>query len=439
MIASTLGPLRDGGRVVIIGGGPGGCACAIALARLGREMGRRIEVTLYEGKTFAGERHHNQCVGILSPPIDRILQEHLGVPFPWHLVQRRITGYVLHGERRTLVLDGADDDEVSYALRRVQFDAYLLDQTRQAGVEVVPGRVTDLEIHANGVVVYSESDCRKADVVVGAFGLDAGTAAALSRATPYRPPRFLDSIVIKIHPPPGYLASAQASGAGGMLPSGRIHAFLPAQPQIEFGAISPKANHLTVNIAGADVTAPWMDRFLAMPAVSAALPPLEQTDLAGPEGIQYFKGRFPISLARGFYGDRYVIIGDAAGLVRAFKGKGINSACLTGVWAAHSILRDGISAAAFQHGYEAACREIMADIPYGQIVRRLVILGSRLRLMDVLLAIAEREPTLRRALFDAVSGHRPYRAILRDMMRPTLLLRMTTGLFRSAASRRPAT
>ena len=30
----------------------------------------------------------------------------------------------------------------------------------------------------------------------------------------------------------------------------RIHAFLPTSPRIEFGAITPKGNHLTINIAG---------------------------------------------------------------------------------------------------------------------------------------------------------------------------------------------
>ena len=71
MSDSKLGPLRDGGHVVIIGGGPGGAACATAVCRLAQSLGREIRVTVYEGKTFAGERHYNQCVGVLSPPLRR--------------------------------------------------------------------------------------------------------------------------------------------------------------------------------------------------------------------------------------------------------------------------------------------------------------------------------------------------------------------------------
>jgi len=408
---AKLGPLRDGGHVVIIGGGPGGAACAIALCRLAQRLGREIRVTVYEGKTFAGERHYNQCVGVVSPPIHRILEEELQVPFPWHLVQRRITAYVLHGEQRSLVLTDPTA-EPSYALRRVTFDAYLLEQARAAGAQIVQSRVTDLEIGPEGVIIYSESDNRRADVLVGAFGLDLGTATALARATPYRPPRFLDTIVTKIHPPEDYPELTPAPA--GQIPTGRIHAFLPATPRIEFGAISPKGNHLTVNIAGAHVTAAWMDYFLEGPA-RPLLAFADRKRPLNPKDFRYYKGRFPISVAKGFYGDRYVTIGDAAGLVRAFKGKGINSACLTGLWAARAILNVGISAQAFEGSYVRDCRAILQDIPYGHLVRQVVIHASRLRLVDRVLTLAEDHPALRQALFDAVSGHRPYRTIIRQL------------------------
>ena len=399
MNVSKLGPLQNGGHVVVVGGGPGGAACAIALRRLARSLGREIQVTVYEGKTFAGERHYNQCVGVVSPPIRQILEDELDIPFPWHLVQRRITGYVLHGERRSLTLTDTSD-EPSYALRRVTFDAYLLEQAQAAGVHVVPSRVTDVEIGDDGVIIYSEGDNRRAEILVAAFGLDTGTATALARATPYRPPRFLDSSVTK-SPPPGDYPEIEPAPAG-QTPSGYIHAFLPKTPHIEFAAVSPKANHLTVNIAGAYVTAAWMDYFLQGPA-HKLLSFADHKRLHNPQDFRYYKGRFPISVAKNFYGDRYVTIGDAAGLVRAFKGKGINQACLTGLWAARTILTAGISARAFEQSYVRDCREILRDIPYGHFVRHLVINASRLRQVDLALALAKDHPALRRALFDARS------------------------------------
>ncbi|MDO9349339.1 MAG: FAD-dependent oxidoreductase, partial [Anaerolineales bacterium] len=77
---SGLGPLQDGSRVVIIGGGPGGVAAAIALKLEAQSTGRDVEVTIVEGKQFVGEQHYNQCAGVLSPPVDALLEKELGIP-----------------------------------------------------------------------------------------------------------------------------------------------------------------------------------------------------------------------------------------------------------------------------------------------------------------------------------------------------------------------
>ena len=412
--------------MVVVGGGPAGSACAIELSHLAQHLGHRLRVILYEGKSFTGISHYNQCVGVVSPPIVQILEKELAIPFPRHLVQRQITGYTLHGERRHLVLDGYDE-EPSYALRRIEFDAYLLDQVREAGVEVVQSRVTDLELHANHVVVYSESDCIRADVVAGAFGTDEGSAAAFRQATHYAPPRCMHSIVTKLHP------------TGEPLPAGdsHIHAFLPRSRTIEFGAITPKSNHLTINVAGATVDSTVMDWFLHYEPMRRNLPPTDHHHPTQANDLRYFRGSFPVSVARHFYGDRYVIMGDAAGLVRAFKGKGINSACLTGIWAARCMMRTGISRQAFASDFKQACAEILDDIPYGQMTRRLVTMMQRLDLVDALLAVAEGEPRLRQALFQAVSGHSPYRVMWHNLAHLPFLMRTALSVAHKRLARQP--
>jgi flavin-dependent dehydrogenase len=140
----SMGPLENGHTVAVIGGGPGGAACAIALKNLAAEAGKEIDVLLYEGKVFGGETHYNQCAGVLSPPITSILSDELCVPFPYYLVRGRITTYVLHSDWQEIEL--RDEKEPSYALRRVRFDAYLLEQARMRGVRVIHSRVTDVEL-----------------------------------------------------------------------------------------------------------------------------------------------------------------------------------------------------------------------------------------------------------------------------------------------------
>ena len=146
-----LGPLPDGGKVVIIGGGPGGTATAISLLMVARSLGRHLRVTILEGKQFAEERHHNQCVGVLSPPIMGLLEDELCVPFPYHLSRGLINGYILHTTQREVVLDGESD--ASVAVRRVQFDAFMTEAARKRGVDIFSARATDLEFHNDRVII----------------------------------------------------------------------------------------------------------------------------------------------------------------------------------------------------------------------------------------------------------------------------------------------
>ena len=399
---ASLGPLEQG-HVVIIGGGPGGTACALALQRQAVGMGRNIQITVVEGKQFIGEMHYNQCVGVLSPPLPELLNDQLDVRFPYRLCRSQITSYVVHTAREQILLD---EDQPSNALRRVQYDAYMLDQVKQRQITVIPARAVDLEFHADRAIVYTDNSPIEADVIIGAFGMDEGTSAMFQRLTPYHPPRALSSIVTKYHPSP---EAMEAFGTS-------IHAFLPANPRIEFGGITPKGNHLTINIAGSSVDSDLMKDFITFPEVRQVLPDIDHGTDPNPLDFQYYKGRFPCSQAKGYYGDRFVLVGDAAGLVRAFKGKGVTSAVLTGIRAAETILQHGISEQVFHDHYRSLNQDITQDLPYGQAMRYVTIFLAHYRLLDPVLRAAKQSPQLRSALFDAVSAHAPYRQVINQSL-----------------------
>jgi flavin-dependent dehydrogenase len=414
--------LSQGSRVVIIGGGPGGTACALALHRLAGEMGVKIQITLIEGKQFIDEKHYNQCVGVLSPPLPSLLEEDLGVVFPLNLCQIEIQGYVLHSSGEQIQLDG--DEEASYALRRVQFDQYMLEMVKQHGINVFPARAVDLEFHDERVIVYTESLPLEADVVVGAFGMDEGSASMFTRHTSYSPPQAIDTLVTKFNPAPGEEANL----------NGYIHAFLLSNPRIEFGAVTPKCTHCTINIAGNSVDSPLMDNFIDHPSVRAVLPDVDREHPNGTNDLIYFKGRFPRSLARSYYGDRYVMIGDAAGLVRAFKGKGVTTAVMTGIRAAETILKHGFSRQSFHQHYRTANQDIIQDLPYGRAMRLLTIFISRFGLLNPVFRAAQTTPDLQSALFDAVSAHALYREVFAKSLRPKTVFAVIRAMLPGANS-----
>ncbi len=390
------GPLGDKKTIVIIGGGPAGSSCAIKLKKLCAQANINPRIIVYEGKLFEKKRHYNQCLGVLSPPLEKVLENDLGIPFPWEIVQKTINGYYIYSENNQIKLSG--EHEPSYACRRIEFDHYLFLHAKKLGLEIIPARVTELDFTLDGVMVFSESNNVKADVVVGAFGLDDGMAKIFERTTSYRPPTFISSIVTKIHP-----GEERVEKFGNYL-----HAFLPSSlPEVEFGAITPKGNHLSLNIAGKKVNTLIMAKFLNLPAVRKVLP--DNIDQILPH-LYYFKGKFPTLPAKNFFGNRYVMIGDAAGLNRPLKGKGINSAVMTGIKAAEVIKDQGYSESAFSY-YVKSSDELLKDIPYGKSFRFITNSVSRLELLDSILEVAKNDALLRDALFHIVSGQDTYKNI----------------------------
>jgi flavin-dependent dehydrogenase len=399
----TLGPLRDGGKVAIVGGGPGGTSCAMTILGEARKLSINVEVVLFEPKRFG--HHYNQCFGVISPPLLDILKEDFGIVVPESLLLRDIIGYVLHSKRKHINLRDEEGSEISHALRRVELDRLMFEEAMRRGMKVESSRVTYIEFHPEDVVIYSESGCYSADVMVGAFGIDSTLRSAMRRRTHYIPPSYLETVVTKIHhEDTSFLDKYE----------GYIHAHLPPIRGVEFAALVPKGDHVTIVVAGKRVDIKILKRFLKLPAVKDMLP-------SSYEVTEVFKGNFPNGPARGFFGDRFVLVGDSAGLIRPFKGKGINSAVITGRIAGETIIHQGISGEAFL-SFQDRCSELIGDLWYGRLVRYLVVFLSSTFSLDPIIELAERNTLLRRALFNSVSGHDTYRNIVISCFRPRILL-----------------
>ena len=392
-------------RVVIVGGGPGGACCALTLLNGSRQTGFEAEVKLLEPKLF-GE-HYNQCAGVMMQDKFDPLLEEWGIELPEGLVQRTAREYVLHTGEDAITLSAEEGEGLNCSTRRVQLDEFILAEARRAGAMVSPARMTDLEFTADEVVVYTDAATYHADVVIGAFGLDPGTAAIFAGRTGYRPPPCISTLVTKLHP-------AGLDHIEGLL-GDQIHAFLPRLAGVEFGALVPKGNHICVIVAGQAIGERDIDTFLKLPEVSALLP-------EGAAREDCFKGAFPVGVARNYCGGRYLMGGDAAGLVRPFKGGGITAAMSTGRLAAISLTEHGVSAGMCAD-YAAATRHLRLDVSYGRALRLLVSLLTGPLHMGAIIALAQRAPAMREILYECVSGRSSYRDTFRQKMTGGLLLR----------------
>ncbi|HJX15828.1 MAG TPA: hypothetical protein VJ386_08840 [Candidatus Deferrimicrobiaceae bacterium] len=400
-----------GKTVAIIGGGPGGAATAIRLVRLSRERDLSIRIVLFEGKDF--DRHYNQCVGVLSPPIEEILQRHLGIDLPYEIFKRQIYGYRLHAGGKEILLVGPHRGGATYAVRRVMFDSFLLSCAEGEGVEVSRSRVTAIDFPQGTrerVFLYTEGGMLKADAVVGAFGLDDGMMGIFEEATRgqyRRPGKFMHTYVTKIPTDRTFIEKKLGD---------IIYAYLfpPGIPSLDFGAITPKGDHIIVNVAGRRASVEDMFAFLSQDMVRDHLPEVAQ------DTQEVYRGKFPGSPARGAVGDRYLTVGDATGWLRPFKGKGINMAIQTGILAAETIVEHGISYDSFRK-YEELTRELREDYIYGTWMRHLCKAGEKAGTLGTVLTMAKVDQGVHDALFNAVSGHDSFKNIFRRYARPRVL------------------
>jgi flavin-dependent dehydrogenase len=201
---------------------------------------------------------------------------------------------------------------------------------------------------------------------------------------------------------------------------GEIHAFLLSDlPRIEFGAITPKQDHVLVNVMGRRVTSIDMEDFLLHRKVRTLLP---RFDL---QRLDFYEGHAPVRHARNVSWDRFVAVGDATGWLRPFKGMGITTAMQTGIAAADVMLERGIDAIALE-AYARRTLELTEDHAHGRALRRLLHTGMDFRMIDGLIELAKTNRDLYAILYAVISGRGSYRQITHELLRAALLWQVGT-------------
>lgn len=141
--------------IVIVGGGPAGSSCAWALRRAG------ADVLVVDRATFPRDKI---CAGWITPSVVSTLQLDLDEYRARGLTLQPIRGF------RTGVVSGpavetSYDDVVSYAIRRCEFDNYLLQRADARGLMNTP--VKTIERRAGAWCLNGEIEAR---VLIGAGG-----------------------------------------------------------------------------------------------------------------------------------------------------------------------------------------------------------------------------------------------------------------------------
>jgi flavin-dependent dehydrogenase len=306
------------------------------------------------------------------------------------------------------------------------FDHHLLQKAIGKGARVVRGRADGVEIEEGRPVLKLRGGARERyDLLAVAVGVNSPIVQAFEAAgIGYTKPAVTKTFIREYHLGRDLISRTIGSS---------MHVFLLTIPRLEFAAVIPKGDYVTVCLLGEDIDNELVEAFLGAPEVRRCFPPDWQPDLKSCQCMPHINVRGPDRP----YSDRILFVGDC-GVTRLYK-DGIGAAYRTSKAAARTAVFEGVSADAFRRCYGPVCGTIAADNVMGRlafvftrVVRHVRV--ARRAILRMTVAEQRRPGESRRMsgiLWDMFSGSAPYKDIFLRMLRPACVTGFAWAFARS--------
>ena len=426
--------LQDGSRIAVVGAGPAGSMFSYFFLSMAETIGLKVDVDMFEPRRFChrGPAGCNHCGGIVSESlVQRLATE--GIRLPDDVVQRGVESYTLHMdvgdveiatpllEKRIAAIYRGNGPRDSEPLDTHSFDGYLLELAEGKGANLITQLVTDVRREDDRMIVQCANQSSKEyDLVVVASGINSRLLELLETesrefARPDRTKTFICEFGL------GRDVIQETFG-----PS--MHVFLLDIPRLEFAALIPKGDYVTLCLLGDDIDEELMNRFFGSAEVKNCFP-------GGviPEHACHCYPRINVSPARPVFGDRLVFIGDS-GATRLFK-DGIGAAYRTAKAAAKTAVFHGVDAESFRQYYAPMCTKISRDNLVGKFVFSVATLVQKARFARRgvlrMTAIEQQSEGPRRmsgVLWDLFSGSASYTNVFLRTLSPVYIATLIWNL-----------
>lgn len=421
--------LDDGSRVAVIGSGPAGSFFTYFLLDTGQRLGIDLRVDIYEPREFSvpGPSGCNMCGGIVSESLVQMLATE-GINLPPTIVQRGIESYMLHTDVGSVRIETPLQEKRIAAVHRgsgprnikemkwASFDGYLQALAVEKGARVIRDRVDDLSWYNEKPQLKTRRGSLPSyDLLAIAAGVNSAAVKIFQESVSnYKPPRTTKTYICEYYL--GEETIAEHLGDS-------MHVFLLNLPRLEFAAVIPKGDYVTVCLLGEEIDGPLIKSFLGSPTVRRCFPPnlpLDPPPCHCSPRINTYAAVQP-------FADRVVFVGDS-GVTRLYK-DGIGAAYRTAKAAAVTAVFHGISADDFRRHYWPTCRQINADNEIGKLIfavsrqwqKRPHDLRGILRMVSKEQLSKSRAPRMSMVLWDLFTGSAPYREILLRTVHPAFL------------------
>ncbi len=443
-----MGPelkLHDGCRIAVVGGGPAGSFFSNFFLQMAQRIDLQAQVDIYEPRDFSsiGPAGCNMCGGIVSESLVQNLVSE-GIRLPESVVQKTIDSYVLHMDVGTVAIATPEREKRIASVHRGGgprgtpqrrfggLDGHLLDLAVARGARWVRKRVEDVQRNGDALLVKAQGEEPGAyDLVVVAVGVNSSASKFLqSLALPYQPPRATKTYICEYCFGRDLIKRELGTA---------MHVFLLNLPRLEFAALIPKGEYVTLCLLGEDLDKDLVRTFLEAPQVKETLP----ANWVQPDDFCHCSPKISINSAVTPYADRIVFIGDC-GATRLYK-DGIGAAYRTAKAAAKTAVFNGISGQAFATHYRPVCDKITTDNHIGKFIFHITRLIQKRRFArHAIWGMVSKEQqssgashhAMSTVLWDTFTGSAPYRSVLSRSMRPSFVARLLWELIAAVRTSR---
>lgn len=424
--------LDDGSRVAVIGGGPAGSYFTYFLLDMAEMLGIELEVDVYEPRDYTkpGPGGCNHCGGIISESLVQLLATE-GINLPNDVVQRGISSYVMHMDVGSVRIETPLDEMRIGAVHRgagpkgdpggkwQSFDGFLQNLTIEKGANIINERVTELEWKLDRPAVNTRGGTPEVyDLLVIATGVNSAAQRLFADLElDYQLPKVTKTIIREYKLGEEMIQTYLGNA---------MHVFLLDMPGLEFAAMIPKGDYVTICMLGEDIDKDLFETFLDAPEVKQVMPEGWQLKHYACQCLP----RMNIGAAVHPFGDRFVVIGDS-GVTRLYK-DGIGGAYRTAKAAASTAVFHGIAAADFEKHFMPACDTLDRDNAIGRFIFWVthLIQHRRFARKAVLNMTADEQQKrgqnrrMSMILWDMFTGSAPYRDIFMRTLNPLYLVRL---------------
>ncbi len=419
--------LTHGSRVAVVGGGPAGSFFSYFLLKMAETIDLDVAVDIYEPRSFShcGPAGCNHCGGIVSESLVQILAAE-GINLPPEVVQRGIESYVVHMDVGSVAIGSPSGEQRIAALYRGNgpreggdspwdsFDGYLQSIATERGAQIVRRLITDVQWREDRPwLIGADGEAEGYDLVTVASGVNSNFLKLLEDLPGgIQPPKTTRTYICEFRSTPEEVLRVLGNS---------MHVFLLTIPRLEFAAIIPKGEFVTVVMLGDDLDQELVHAFLEDPVVQNCFP----TD-ASP-CVCTCSPLINMGATKRPFGDRVVLIGDS-GVTRLYK-DGIGAAFRTSKAAASTAVFQGVSAETFEKHYWPTCRGIAHDNAIGKVIFGTTTLFKMSKISRRgILRMARREQAnpgatrhMSSLLWNMFTGSAPYREILQGTLHPGFL------------------